>query len=151
MWLLNFLPDSFLQFLINCVLIGGAGLVVFGISLARWIPYIRNIRKLLTFIGVILLTAGAYWKGGYGVEMEWRARAAELQAKIDAAEAKSKEVNTVIETKVVTQVKHIKDTQVKIQKEIVEKEKIINAECTIPAEAIELLNKAAERPSGETK
>ena len=152
MWILNFLPDSFIQFIVDCVLIGGLGLTVFGITLARWVPYVRNIRKLLTFVGVILLTSGAYFKGGYGVEMEWRARAAELQAKIDAAEAKSKETNIVIQEKVVTKVKHIKDTQVKIQQQIVEKEHVINAECTIPAEAIELLNKAAEKPVlGETK
>jgi hypothetical protein len=84
--------------------------------------------------------------------MEWRAKVAELQAKVAAAEAKSKEVNTVIETKVVTKVKHIKDTQIKIRKEIIEKEKLINGECVVPTEAIEILNKAAEKPSkGEAK
>jgi hypothetical protein len=126
-------------------------LTVLGFFLAGWIPGFRNYKTLAQILGVILLAAGLYWKGGYGVEMEWRARAAELQAKIDAAEAKSKEVNTVIETKVVTKVKKIKDTQVKIQKEIVEKEKIINGECTVPPEAIELLNQAAERPQGAAK
>ena len=152
MWILHFLPDSFIQFIVDCILIAGAGLVVFGISLARWIPYIRNIRKLLTFVGVILLTSGAYFKGGYGVEMEWRAKVDALQAKIAEAEAKSKETNVVIQEKVVTKIKHVKDTQIKIQKQIVEKEHVINAECTIPAEAIELLNKAAEKPvQGESK
>jgi hypothetical protein len=152
MFLLHFLPDSFIQFLIDMVLLSGAGLTAFGILIAKWIPYIRNIRKLLTAVGVVLLVAGAYWKGGYGVEMEWRLRVEELQAKIDAADAKSKETNVVIQEKVVTKVKHIKDTQVRIQQQIVERESAINGECVVPADAIEMLNKAAEKPVlGEVK
>lgn len=151
MFLLHFLPDGFLQTIINLVLLSGLGLTVIGFFLVGFIPGLRNYKTLVQIIGVVLLALGIYWKGGYGVEMEWRSRAAELQAKIDAAEAKSKETNVVIQEKVVTKVKHIKDTQVKIQKEIVEKEKLINAECTISPEAIELLNNAAEKPVGATK
>ena len=99
----------------------------------------------------MLLVAGVYFKGGYEVETQWRERAAELQAKIDAAVVKSQETNTVIKTKVVTKIKKIKEVQVQLQKEIVEKEKIINGECVVPKEAIELLNKAAEKPVEETK
>ena len=124
MWLLHLISDNFLQLLINIVLMAGAGLTAFGIFIAGWVPYVRNIRKLITFVGVVLLIAGAYWKGGYGVEMEWRLKAEQLQAKIDAAEAQSHEANKVIETKIITKVKHIKDTQVKIQQQIVEKENI---------------------------
>lgn len=151
MFLLHFLPDSFLQTIINIVLFAGLGLTGIGFFLVGWIPGLRNYKTLVQIIGVVLLVAGIYWKGGYGVEMEWRSKVAELEAKLKLAEEKSAEVNTVIETKVVTKVKHIKDTQVKIQKQIVEKEKVINGECVVPAEAIELLNKAAERPVGETK
>ena len=151
MFLLHFLPDSFLHTVINIVLFAGLGLTAVGFFLVGWIPGLRNYKTLIQNIGVVLLVAGIYWKGGYGVEMEWRNRVAELEAKLKIAEEKSAEVNTVIETKVVTKVKHIKDTQVKIQKQIVEKEKIINGECEVSAEAIELLNKAAERPTGEIK
>ena len=143
MWILNFLPDSFIQFVVNLVLLSGAGLVVFGISLARWIPYIRNIRKLLTFVGVILLTAGAYFKGGYGVEMEWRAKVEALEAKVKAAEEKSAQVNTVIKEKIVTKIQKVKEVQVKNQQIIKEVEKIIDAECRVPKEAIDVLNAAA--------
>lgn len=151
MFLLHFLPDSFIQFVVDLVLLAGAGLTVFGILLAGFVPYVRNIRKLITLVGLLLLVAGAYFKGGYGVEMEWRAKVTELQAQVAAAELKSKETNTVIQTKVVTKVKHIKDTQIKIQQQIVEKEKLINGECVVPKEAIEVLNKAAEKPAGEVK
>jgi hypothetical protein len=151
-FLLHFLPDGFLQLVINIVLLSGVVLTGIGFFLVGFIPGLRNYKTLIQIIGVVLLALGIYWKGGYGVEMEWRAKVAELQAKVAAAEAKSKEVNTVIETKVVTKVKHIKDTQIKIRKEIIEKEKLINGECVVPTEAIEILNKAAEKPSkGEAK
>jgi hypothetical protein len=151
MFLLHFLPDSFLQTIINLVLLTGAGLTGIGFFLVGFIPGLRNYKTLVQIIGVVLLAAGIYWKGGYGVEMEWRTKVAEMEAKLKAAEEQSKQVNTVIETKVVTKVKHIKDVQVKLQKEIVEKEKLINGECEVPAEAIEILNKSAERPQGAAK
>lgn len=151
MFLLHFLPDSFLQTVINLVLFSGLGATVIGFFLVGWIPGLRNYKSLVQILGVVLLVAGIYWKGGYGVEMEWRTKVAEMEAKLKAAEEQSKQVNTVIETKVVTKIKHIKDTQVKIQKQIVEKEKLINGDCEVPAEAIELLNLAAERPQGAAK
>ncbi len=149
MFLLHFLPDSFLQTVINLVLFSGLGLTVIGFFLVGWIPGLRNYKTLVQILGIVLLVAGIYWKGGYGVEMEWRSKVAEMEAKLKAAEEQSKQVNTVIETKVVTKVKHIKDVQIKLQKEIVEKEKLINGDCEVPAEAIEILNKAAERPQGD--
>jgi hypothetical protein len=150
-FLLHFLPDGFLQFIINIVLLTGLGLTSIGFFLVGFIPGLRSYKTLIQIVGVVLLALGIYWKGGYGVEMEWRAKVAELQEKVAAAEAKSKETNTVIQEKIVTKVKHIKDVQVKIQQQIVEKEKIINSECTVSSEAIAILNKAAEKPVGEVK
>lgn len=82
MFLLHFLPDSFLQTVINLVLFSGLGLTVIGFFLIGWIPGARNYKSLIQIIGVVLLVAGIYWKGGYGVEMEWRAKVAELEAKV---------------------------------------------------------------------
>lgn len=149
MWMLTFIPDSILLGFVNAILY--AGIIVSVLGFVFNFRFLAPYRLIVQVVGILLLASGLYFKGGYEVEQKWRERAAELQAKIDAAEAKSKEVNTVIETKVVTKVKKIKDTQIKIQKEIVEKEKIINGECVVPAEAIEILNKAAEKPVGAVK
>jgi uncharacterized coiled-coil protein SlyX len=149
MFLLQLLPTSMLIYFVNLIFYTGVVCTVLGFILR--FKFLENWRLILQVIGVIALGAGLYMKGGYEVEMEWRARVAELEAKVAAAEVKSKEVNTVIQEKIVTKIKKVKDVQVKLQREIVEKEKIINAECTVPLEAIELLNKAAERPTGETK
>jgi len=143
MFLLHFLPDSFLHTVINLVLFSGLGLTVIGFFLVGWIPGLRNYKSLVQILGVVLLVAGIYWKGGYGVEMEWRAKVAELEAKVKAAEEKSQQVNTVIKEKVVTKIQKVKEVQVKNQQIIKEVEKIIDAECKVPKEAIDVLNAAA--------
>lgn len=143
MFLLHFLPDSFLHTIINIVLFSGLGLTVVGFFLIGWIPGARNYKSLIQILGVVLLVAGIYWKGGYGVEMEWRGKVAELEAKLKIAEEKSQQVNTVIQEKVVTKIQKVKEVQVKNQQIIKEVEKIIDAECRVPKEAIDVLNAAA--------
>jgi preprotein translocase subunit SecF len=147
MWMLTFIPDSIIHGFVNGVFY--AGIIASLLGFVFNFSYLRPYRLLVQVLGIMLLVAGVYFKGGYEVEMQWRARAAELQAKIDAAAVKSQETNTVIQTKVVTKIKRVKEVQVQLQKEIVEKEKIINGECVVPKEAIEILNKAAEGPSKE--
>ena len=104
MWILHLLPDSFIQFVVDCILFGGAGLTLFGVLIAGWVPGIRNIKKLITLVGMLLLVAGAYFKGGYATEMEWRARVAEVEAKVKVAEAKAAKANTVVQEKIVTKI-----------------------------------------------
>jgi hypothetical protein len=149
MWMLTFIPDSILHAFVNLVFY--AGIITSLLGFVFNFSYLRPYRLIVQVVGIMLLVAGVYFKGGYEVETQWRERAAELQAKVDAAVVKSQETNTVIKTKVVTKIKKIKEVQVQLQKEIVEKEKIINGECVVPKEAIELLNKAAEKPVEETK
>ena len=149
MFLLNFFPDAFLLWVVNEVLIAGIiGTVVaffFGFFI-RYLPWIIPYRMVLQVVGLILLIAGVYFKGGVGVEMEWRARVAEMEAKIAKAEAESKVVNEKIETVYVDRIKTIKEKQIVIQEKIVEKEKIIDAECKIVPETLDILNEAAKKP-----
>jgi carbamoyltransferase len=49
----------------------------------------------------VLLVLGVWLRGGYDVEMSWRAKVAEAEARVAAAEQKSQETNTVIEQKIV--------------------------------------------------
>ena len=145
MFLLSFLPDSFLLWVINTILL--VGLVgTLSSYFIRFIPPLFPYAGLIKTIGIVLLVAGVYFKGGYGVEMEWRNKVAEVEAKVAAAEAKSKEVNTVIQKVYVDKVKIVTDTKIVIQEKIVEKEKIIDAECKVAPEAISILNDAAKTP-----
>jgi L-cysteine desulfidase len=97
-----------------------------------------------------LLVLGVWLRGGYDVEMAWRAKVAEAEARVAAAEQKSQETNTVIEQKVVEKTKVIKGkteyiTQY-LDREVVKKEEIIKyiEQCPVPKEIIDIHNQAAD-------
>jgi hypothetical protein len=84
--------------------------------------------------------------GGYGVEMAWRDRAKEMQAKVEAAEVKSKETNIVIQTKIVERVKVV-EKKVEVVRNIIERDKeAINAQCTVSDIAVKDYNAAIAAP-----
>ena len=149
MWMLSFIPDSFLLYVINTVLI--VGLIGTAISILfkfaiRFIPAIIPYRTILQFVSIVLLVIGVYLRGGYSVEMEWRGRVAEAEEKVRIAEEQAKEANSKIQTKIVDRVKLVKDVQVVIQEKIKLVEHKVDAECKIAPEAIDLLNQAARKP-----
>jgi len=109
----------------------------------RYFPWIIPYRLLLQVVSVILLVLGVYLKGGYAVEAEWRARVAELEAKVAVAEQKSKEANTQIQTVYVDRVKVVKEKQIVIQEKLKTVEVKIDANCKVVPEAISILNEAA--------
>ena len=146
MWMLSFIPDAFLAWVVNTILIAGAvGFVVsffFGF-VVRYLPLIAPYRMFIQIVSIFLLVAGVYFKGGYSVEMEWRAKVAELEEKVKVAEEKSKQVNEKIVTVYKDRVKTVKETQVVVQEKIKEVEKIIDADCKVDKQAIQILNEAA--------
>ena len=116
------------------------------------IPVINQYRIPAQVLGIALLVVGVYWRGGYAIEMEWRARVAEVEAKVAAAEAQSKEANETIKTKVVTKIQIVKTRgaeQIKyIDREIVKYDEKFakGGACEIPQEFIKAHNSAAEAP-----
>ena len=153
MWILSLLPDSILLYVVNTVLIVGAVgsfLSFFAINrLLRWFPAVAPYHLILQIVSAVLLVAGIYFKGGYSVEMMWRERVAELEEKIKIAEDKSKDANEELSKAQKQKVKIVKEVQVVIQDRIVEKEKVIDAECKIAPEAISILNDAAKNQGGK--
>ncbi len=69
-----------------------------------WVPFVTRYKTPMQILGVILLTVGVYWKGGYSTEMEWRERVAEVEAKVKVAEAKAAKANVVVQEKIVTKI-----------------------------------------------
>lgn len=141
-WLLGWVPAVFFY------IVGGAGLAAI---LASWfisiIPLINSYRFQVQAIGVAMLGVGAFLSGGVGVNELWQARVAEMQAKVAAAEVKSQEANTQIQTVYVDRVQVVHDTETKIVTEIKEVEKIIDAECKVDPKAIDILNRASADPT----
>ena len=145
MWLLSFLPDAFLLFIINTVLVCGAVGTVIGFLGSR-LPVVGNYANIIKYVSILLLCIGIYWKGGYSVEQEWRQRVAELEEKVKNAEEKSRETNVVIETKIREKVKRVVEKREVIVEKIKEVEKVIDAKCELDPSVISILNEAAKKP-----
>ena len=146
MWLLSWLPDSFLIWAINIILLVGVAGTVASILfkfIIRFFPSMIPFRLLLQVVSVILLVLGVYLKGGYAVEAEWRARVAELEAKIAVAEQQSKDANAQLAETLKQKNKVVKEKQIVIQTKIKEVEKLIDAECKVDPAAVKLLNESA--------
>jgi hypothetical protein len=147
MFLLNFIPDAFLLWVVNAILIAGIiGTVVaffFGFFV-RYLPWIIPYRMLLQIVALVLLISGVYFKGGVGVEMTWRARVADMEAKVALAEQKSKDANEQIKTVYVDKVRVVKETQVVIQEKIKTVEVKIDSQCKITSDTVDILNDAAK-------
>jgi hypothetical protein len=71
-----------------------------------------------------------------------------MEAKVAEAEQKSAKANTVIKKVYVDRVKVVKQDVVVVQEKIKEIEKIIDKDCRVAPEAIQLLNEAARPRKG---
>lgn len=133
------------------MLLAGILLTVTAFFIKR-IPVINQYRIPAQVLGIALLVLGVYWRGGYAVEQEWRERVAEVEARVAAAEAQSREENVKIVTKVVTKTQVIRtrgETITKyIDREIVRYDEKFakGGMCEIPQEFIKAHNSAAEAP-----
>jgi hypothetical protein len=151
MWILHFLPDALILWICNIVLLAGILLTATAFFIRR-IPVINQYRTPAQVLGIALLVVGVYWRGGYTIEQEWRERVAEVEARVAAAEAQSKEENVKIVTKVVTKTQIIRtrgETITKyIDREIVRYDEKFapGGQCEIPKEFIKAINDAAEAP-----
>ena len=145
MFLLHLLPDAFLIWIINLLLVGGLIGIVVGFFGSK-LPFVGTYARMIQIASIILFCIGLYWKGGYSVEADWRERVAEMEAKIKIAEEKSKEANVVIETKYKDRVKKITETKEVIIEKIKINEKIIDAKCELDPMVISILNEAAKKP-----
>jgi hypothetical protein len=148
MWMLSFVPDSFLLYIVNAILIAGAigTFLTFFIlhRIVRWFPALAAYHLILQIISIVLLVAGVYLKGGYGVEMEWREKLRIAEERARAAEEQAKVVNEKIVTVYKDRVRVVTDTKIVIQEKLKEVEKVIDAECKIAPEAIDIHNAAAK-------
>jgi hypothetical protein len=147
MFLLNFIPDAILLWVVNAILIAGiigTAIAFFFGFFVRYLPWITPYRMLLQIVALVLLISGVYFKGGVGVEMTWRARVADMEAKVAKAEAESKDANEKIKTVYVDKVRVVKETQVVIQEKIKTVEVKIDSQCKITSDTVDILNDAAK-------
>lgn len=167
MWILHFLPDGLLSFIINGILVAGVISTVLSLfvinRLLMWFPALAGYYRLLQAASVAVLLLGVYLKGGYSTEMQWRERVAELEARVAQAETQSATANTVVQEKIVEKTKIIKERGQAIVKYIdrwntkevikevegperIRREEVIKyiEQCPVPKEIIDLHNSATE-------
>ena len=142
-WILSLIPDSIFVWVYYILTIAGVSLYI-GSKLVRWIPMMGQYKLPAELVGVVLLVVGAYLFGGHGVQQAWLARVAELEAKVKAAEEQSQKVNTVIQERVVTKIKVVKEN-VYVNREIIKEVagKQLDSSCSLPKSTVSLHDSAS--------
>lgn len=167
MWLLQFLPDAFLQAIIYGIL--GLGFVATVISLIfinpllKFFPGIAGTYRFVQLASVLVFLLGVYLWGGYSTEMRWRDRVNEMQERVRLAEAQAAVANRMVveevraaDTKVIEKTRTVTqyiDRYINrdVLKEVpgperVRVEKVIEyvEKCPVPQELVDLHNQAAQ-------
>ena len=148
--MLNLIPSAVLNWIYWAIIAAGlTGLVASWIG--KWIPFYGRYATILKPVGIALLVLGVWLRGSYDTEMIWRERVAEMEQKVQVAEAKSQETNVVIQEKIVekekivTQYVDLVKTEIQVQKEYIDKD------CKISDEAINVYNKSLVGPNEADK
>ena len=146
MWVLHFLPDSFIQFIVHTILIAGVVGCLVSFFALKYVPFIATYKKMAQIISAVLLVSGIYFEGGYSTEMQWRERVREMEAKVAKAEQESKEANEALDKKSDQKVKVIQGRQVVVKQYIDREVAKYNEQCVIPKAFVDAHNMSAEQP-----
>ena len=155
MWMLSFVPDSLLIWIVNTILVIGAvgSFLSFFVlhKILNKIPALAPYYLLIQIVSAVLLVAGIYFKGGYDVEASWRDKIRVAQEKAALAEQQAKEANVKLDAEVKKKQKIVKENTIVYRDRIREVEKIIDKECKVAPEAIDIHNAAAKNKPLEKK
>ena len=148
-WMLELIPESILLWLYYTAL--AAGIIMLAASwLVKWFPGISNYKSLIQLAGVVLTAGSLYLLGGYGVEIAWRDKVKDLEAKVKLAEEQSTTKNVEIQEKIVTKTKIITEkgkTQIEYVDRVITQDKEVIKyieQCPVPKAIIDAHNAAAE-------
>jgi hypothetical protein len=139
MWILDFLPG----WIFTLITLAGAGAYLVTEVLGN-IPFVAQYLRAIRAGAIVALVFGVYMMGAAANQEKWEARVKELEAKVAVAEEQSKTANALLDAKLKEKAKVIKEKEYIIQEKLVKIKDTIDAMCTIPAEAVKLLNEAAE-------
>jgi uncharacterized membrane protein YeaQ/YmgE (transglycosylase-associated protein family) len=155
MWMLSFVPDSLLIWIVNTILIIGAvgSFLSFFVlhKLLNKIPALAPYYLLIQVVSAVLLIAGIYFKGGYDVEASWRDKIRVAQEKAALAEKQAAELNTKLNSEIKKKQRVVTENTIVYRDRIREVEKIIDKECKVAPEAIDIHNAAAKNKPLEKK
>lgn len=155
MWMLWWVPDSLLIWIVNTILIIGAvgSFLSFFVlhKVLNKFPMLAPYHLLIQIVSAVLLVAGIYFKGGYDVESSWREKIRIAQEKAAIAEAQAKELNTKLDAEIKKKQRVVTENTIVYRDRIREVEKVIDKECKVAPEAIDIHNSAAKNKPLEKK
>jgi len=143
MWFFSFIPDNWLHWFVHSIVLIGIILSILG-AVAKNIPTIAPYGFVAKAVGGLVFIIGIFFEGGYGVEMSWRTKTAELQSKVELAQKQSAEANINLNKKLIDNRSVIKDSVNANYKAIEDSRNSINAECRVNDIAWMLYNRAVE-------
>ena len=151
MWLLHFLPDSFIQFIVHTILLAGIVGTILSFFVVNKIliamPVLSKYVNVAQLVSAITLAAGIYFEGGYSAEMQWRARVAEVEARVAQAEVEAKDANAKLEQKSKEKIKVIREKGVVVKQYITREVTKYDETCKVPEPVIKAHNAAAKNES----
>lgn len=144
MWILNFVPE---WIIVASIVIGFLGNLV-GFFL-RFVPFVLQYRIIIIFVSNIILISGVYTKGLIDNHEYWNAKLVDAEMRVLKAEKASADANAKIEYVYVDRIKKVTEFKYVIKDKIKEVEKVIDKQCTITPDSINILNGAARLSLGE--
>jgi hypothetical protein len=120
-----------------------AGFCAYGLS--HLVP-LKIYQLPIKILGGVVVLAVIFIMGLLYANDVWQQAAKDLQQQVAAAEAKSQQVNTVVEERVVVKTQVVKQRAASTVEYIVREVVKHDAGCTIPPEFVTAHNRAAEAP-----
>ena len=145
MWILHFLPDSFIVWFCNILLLTGIAATIAGF-VAHRIPLVTQYQLPFQVLGIALLVLGVYLRGGVAVEETWRERVAAVEAKLALSEKASAEANVQIDSRSQKKTTEIRQRTQYIRQYVDREVVKYDAGCAIPESFVRAHNMAAEAP-----
>jgi predicted membrane channel-forming protein YqfA (hemolysin III family) len=145
MWMLSFIPDTWLYTAVLSILFGGMAIYVIGMA-CGFIPTLVLYKAPLQALGLIAIIAGVYFYGSYSTEQIWRGRVADMQVKLDQAAMESHDINEQLSIERQKKQQVIINRQIVYRDRIKEIEKRIDQACVLDPEVPRILNDAATNP-----
>jgi len=138
MWALSYLPE----WVFHAALAVGACMIVIGWVL-NFFPVSGPYRILVQICGVILTLGSVWYEGGIAKDAEYAAQIEAYQTAVKIYQAEIENVNTTVQTKVITKIKIIKEAGDSNIVYIDKNAETIDKECKVPKEVIVSHNAAA--------
>jgi len=146
MWILNWLPNFVFHLI---VIIGILGIVVSKFS--SFIPFVGSYVAPIRIASIVILVIGVWFEGGISNNDAWLEKVHALEKKVAEAELKSAEANTNLVSQIAAKNKEIAKVQIDLRNKIRDVASVIDSECKVSLDAINIMNEAARGPKGGKK